>query len=300
MLQCGLLERTRQHFLQRLPRGDIQQQPRCHQLSNLPVLRGGAFACPARGRPFASRAAGCPAPFPLNHSFPHLRAIAQGTYNPSTGSMSSAACQSCAADTYSVDGASSCMYSAISCPAGSYATAPSSCIACAAGTYNPNTGSNSSAACLSCAAGKFNPFLGSTSSAACRNNAESSGRSSSSSSSSTSLGALYVLVGLPMFIPYVWKRTVRGVVRWKWVPPFVIGLFVTLIRMLCCGCCCNCLKSFERIWGSEAVPCTNEYTRFSHLGLFCDTCTIDRGEDVEPAPPRRPLSSHIGPAPVLV
>jgi hypothetical protein len=61
------------------------------------VFLGGAFACPARGRPFAPRAAACPAPFPLNHSFPHLRAIAQGTYSPSTGSTSSAACQSCAA-----------------------------------------------------------------------------------------------------------------------------------------------------------------------------------------------------------
>ena len=91
-MQCGLLERTRQHFLQRLSRRDIQQQPRCHQLSNLPVLRGGALACPARGRPFAPRAAACPAPFPLNHSPPHLRAIAQGTYSAERASS----CTSCA------------------------------------------------------------------------------------------------------------------------------------------------------------------------------------------------------------
>jgi hypothetical protein len=47
----------------------------------MPALRGGTFACPARGRPFAPRAAASPAPFPLNHSPPHLRAIAQGTYS---------------------------------------------------------------------------------------------------------------------------------------------------------------------------------------------------------------------------
>jgi hypothetical protein len=52
------------------------------------------FACPARGRPFAPRAAACPAPFPLNHSPPHLRTVAQGTYNPNTGSTS---CWYCAA-----------------------------------------------------------------------------------------------------------------------------------------------------------------------------------------------------------
>jgi hypothetical protein len=46
---------------------------------------------------FVSRAAANPALFPLNHSPPHLRIFEQGKYNPSTGSTSSAACQSCAA-----------------------------------------------------------------------------------------------------------------------------------------------------------------------------------------------------------
>jgi hypothetical protein len=57
------------------------------------TVRGGAFVCLAFGRPLAPRAAACPAPFPLNHSPSHFRAIAQGTY--STGGASS--CTSCAA-----------------------------------------------------------------------------------------------------------------------------------------------------------------------------------------------------------
>jgi hypothetical protein len=107
--------------------GHVQPKLRQQFLCRVPVLRGGALACPARGRPFAPRAAACPAPFPLNHSPPHLRAIAQGTYSSA--------------------GAGVC------CSVG-YWSAPGtiSCSACLAGTYSSSQGATSSATCLSCAA----------------------------------------------------------------------------------------------------------------------------------------------------
>jgi hypothetical protein len=78
---------------------------------------------------------------------------AAGTYNPSTGSTSLAACVSCDAGTYNPNPGSTSSAACMSCAAGSYSGAgQSACTPCAAGTYNPYSGSTSSAACLQCPA----------------------------------------------------------------------------------------------------------------------------------------------------
>ena len=84
-------------FLPTSPRhraGQVQPKYGQHVHRRVPALRSGALACFARGRYFAPRAAACPAPSTLSPSPLHLRAIAQGTYNPNTGQVS---CFSCAA-----------------------------------------------------------------------------------------------------------------------------------------------------------------------------------------------------------
>ena len=114
---------------------------------------------------FRSLRSSFPHPSPLNHSPPHLRAIAQGTYNPLTGGTSISACLSCAVvrlhalRVVSLSLRRPFAPRAAACPTlFPLNHSPPHPRAITQGKYNPSTGSNSSTACISCAAVRHTPY----------------------------------------------------------------------------------------------------------------------------------------------
>ena len=76
-----------------------------------------------------------------------------GTYNPNTGSLTSADCKPCSAGYYSVTGASSCK----PCEAGYFCPGNSDRKACSSGTY---TSSGSASSCKKCSDSLYTQYTG--------------------------------------------------------------------------------------------------------------------------------------------
>ena len=98
---------------------------------------------------------------------------AAGTYNPSSGSTTSAACLTCPQGTYNPTAGGGWLTSCLACPQGTYnpttgGTSLSACLSCPQGTYGSGTtGGTSLSACLNCPSGTYNANTGSVSSSAC-------------------------------------------------------------------------------------------------------------------------------------